>query len=542
MAQGSKIYTKPWVVDFILDLVGYDDKHDILSKCIVEPSCGEGSFTSQIIDRLCNATEQQKGSLSWQQLSRCLRAYDLDPVALKKAQEGAAKILAEHGCPASVATNLINSWFICADFLLTDAPACDWVVGNPPYIRSVSINRQKREAYVKALPCMSAGCDLYIGFFDKGLSLLNDGGTLGFICSDHWMQNAYGRKLRAELNRDNDLFGSAFNLTRHIRMYGVDAFASEVDAYPAITTITKQRRNDSFAYVSCESDFSYADIPSLHAWLEHPSADKPAPHCSGAVLEKPSGDRVFSLGNAEDVAFVHEAVDRYPQLVEAAGIGIGIATGCDDIFLTENPNIVEPSRLLPLFYMRDYRRGQSDRQRWLINPWSKNGDLVTLSKYPRLKAYYEAHRTRLERRHIARKNEAEWYRTIDKPKFDLLSRPLLLLPDLAAHPDPILSEGKYPHHNCYWIDSDIWDLEVLGGLLMSRQTQMFIDTLGVKMRGNTLRFQAQYLKLLHIPEYDDLSPEIRNGLRLAFRERNRDKASTYTQAAYKATRNEKHHA
>ena len=113
--------------------------------------------------------------------------------------------------------------------------------------------------------------------------------------------------------------------------------------------------------------------------------------------------------------------------------------------------------MVPIFYMRDHRRGNDDRQRWLVNPWNDDGTLVNLDKYPRLKTYLETNKERLSRRYVAKKNKTAWYRTIDKLTPGLLDRDLLLMPDMAAQPDPILSHGKYPHHNCYWITSDEWD-------------------------------------------------------------------------------------
>jgi adenine-specific DNA-methyltransferase len=48
----------------------------------------------------------------------------------------------------------------------------------------------------------------------------------------------------------------------------------------------------------------------------------------------------------------------------------------------------------------------------------------------------------------------------------------------------VLDNGEtYPHHNLYFIQSDDWDLEVLGGLLMSTIGQFFVESYGVRMRG-----------------------------------------------------------
>ena len=69
-----------------------------------------------------------------------------------------------------------------------------------------------------------------MSFFDKGLSILKRDGVLCFICADRWLQNAYGRRLRARVS-------SSYDLDMLVRMHGVDAFDDEVDAYPAGTLI-----------------------------------------------------------------------------------------------------------------------------------------------------------------------------------------------------------------------------------------------------------------------------------------------------------------
>lgn len=66
-----------------------------------------------------------------------------------------------------------------------------------------------------------------------------------------------------------------------------------------------------------------------------------------------------------------------------------MATGCDKVFITDIENLVEPERMLPVFSMRDYRRGHADKRRWLVNPWNDDGTLVDLDEYPKLKAYFE---------------------------------------------------------------------------------------------------------------------------------------------------------
>ena len=52
---------------------------------------------------------------------------------------------------------------------------------------------------------------------------------------------------------------------------------------------------------------------------------------------------------------------------------------------------------------------------------------------------------------------------------DLTGKPKLLIQDMKTTIHPVLETGgHYPHHNLYYIVSDTWDMEVLGGILLSR--------------------------------------------------------------------------
>lgn len=91
---------------------------------------------------------------------------------------------------------------------------------------------------------------------------------------------------------------------------------------------------------------------------------------------------------------------------------------------------------------------------------------------------------------------------------------------MKAHIHPVLEPGgHYPHHNLYYVTSETWDMEVLGGLLLSRVAQAFIEAYCVRMRGGTLRFQSQYLKKIRVPNPETLDPRIADELRQAFRNR-----------------------
>ena len=64
--------------------------------------------------------------------------------------------------------------------------------------------------------------------------------------------------------------------------------------------------------------------------------------------------------------------------------------------------------------------------------------------------------------------------------------------------------------------SDAWDLEVLGGLLLSDVANLFVGAYCVRMRGGCYRFQAQYVRRIRVPSPSALSRKARRALSDAF--------------------------
>lgn len=149
----------------------------------------------------------------------------------------------------------------------------------------------------------------------------------------------------------------------------------------------------------------------------------------------------------------------------------------------------------------------------VINPFSDDGGLVNLDHYPRLKVYLEARKAEISGRHVARKAPTNWYRTIDRIYPELCSKPKLLIPDIKGGAHVVYEEGRYyPHHNLYFVTSDTWELAALQAVLMSGIARLFISIYSTKMRGGYLRFQAQYLRRIRIPRWEDVPAAVKEDL------------------------------
>jgi len=86
-------------------------------------------------------------------------------------------------------------------------------------------------------------------------------------------------------------------------------------------------------------------------------------------------------------------------------------------------------------------------------------------------------------------------------------------------------------HTLY-LTSDVWDLEVLGGILLSKVAELFVSSYCPKMRGGTLRFQTQVLRHIRVPDPTTLDTHPGGALRDAFRHRDRAAATGAAIEAY----------
>ncbi|MCL2655198.1 MAG: Eco57I restriction-modification methylase domain-containing protein [Coriobacteriia bacterium] len=525
------IFTRQWVVELMLDCCGYVPENDLVSKRIVEPSCGRGAFLFPLVNRLLQSLK--KHDQSPELLKNSLLAFEVDPTNLDYCRLKLHDQLLEFGIDEALCKEILDSWLFEEDYLTNgQLGTVDFVIGNPPYIRGTELEAENRTTYVKACKTMTPGTDIYVGFIETALRSLSADGVVSFICADRWMHNAYGKKLRK-------LVASHYAVELVLEMHDVDVFTSKVSAYPAIVQIRNSKQSQA-VFAELNESFSCGSTAELLAWLRDFGSTKLTTDdcCAYKLSHWFNYESAWPLTSPDRLAFLDELNTNFiPLQDDSTGtrVGIGVATGKDEVFLLEDPNLVEEELLVPLVTTGQAQRGGISRKDvWLLNPWAGDGSLIDLARYPKAQKYLAAKEPLLRSRHVARKAAAEqWYRTIDKVYPKLAATPKLLIQDMKSAIQPVYDAGNYyPHHNLYWITSDKWDLEVLGGLLLSKLIEIIIDAYGVKMRGGTYRLQAQYLRKIRLPNPDALHDEIAAKLKIAFRTNDRELADEASLAAF----------
>lgn len=526
--ERGAIYTKREVVDFILDLTGYTADAHLTDFRLLEPSFGNGDFLLPAIDRLLEAVAL-KGPLCYDILAPAIRAIELHRPTFEGTRAVVAERLRQGGLTPEDIARLCNEWLIQGDFLLAEFESdFTHVVGNPPYVRQEAIPDILMAEYRHRYSTIYDRADIYVPFIERSLALLAQRGKLGFICADRWMKNKYGKKLR-------ELISKNYALKTYVDMYGVDAFHSEVSAYPAITVIQKAKGEKTrvFARPTISAKF----LKSLAGELMASKLTKQSKvHEIKNVTE---GSMPWVLDSFDELALVRRLEAQFPALEDAGcKVGIGVATGADKAFIGCFDSLdVESSRKLPLVMTRDILDGHvAWRGEGVINPFGDDGKLVDLDNFPKLRAFLEERKEQIAGRHVATKNPSNWYRTIDRIYPALANREKLLIPDIKGDASIVYEEGKlYPHHNLYYITSDEWDVHALQALLRSGIARLFVSLYCTRMRGGYLRFQAQYLRKIRIPKWQNVSAELRQQLTQYAETNNRHSLNEIVSELYRLT-------
>jgi len=519
------VHTRPEVAEFVLDAAGWRESEPLESFRLLEPSVGEGDFLLPAVERLLTRVAPND-----HRIQDCIRAVEVNRAALQICRGRLESLLISKGWSYSVAAGVIGNWLHHDDFLFLPLDQIfSHIVGNPPYIRLENLPKELLKAYRARWRSLFDRADLYVAFIEKSLELLQPEGRLGFICADRWMKNRYGGPLRSIVARE-------FHLESYVDFTGCPAFFDEVDAYPAVTVIRKGKGD--YTRVAFRPAISREILVPLAKAL---TSSTPHPQV-GLVSGVCRDDHPWSFNENGGMEIVRKLEASFPVLEDAGcRVGIGVATGADAIFIGSDVQLdVEPARKLPLITTKDIRKGRVEwGGNFVLNPFEADGGLVDPEKYPKFLAYIERHRELIQKRNVAGRNPTGWFRTIDRIHAQLTSTPKLLIPDIKGSAHVVLESGHYyPHHNLYFVISESWDLKVLQMILSSRVAHAFIAAYSPRMRGNFLRFQAQYLRRIRIPRFEEMNQDMKKKAAAASRSSSQEAMDRVIQKLYGLTNRE----
>jgi adenine-specific DNA-methyltransferase len=146
---------------------------------------------------------------------------------------------------------------------------------------------------------------------------------------------------------------------------------------------------------------------------------------------------------------------------------------------------------------------------------------VDIGSYPKAAAYFESHRTRLEKRHYVIDAGRKWYEIWVPHRPDDWSKPKIVWPDIAEEPRFFLDmSGAVVNGDCYWLTLNEslkpdWLLLMLA-IANSTFAIRYYDTLfHNKLYSGRRRFMTQYVAKFPLPPLD--SPCAKRMVKIASR-------------------------
>ena len=239
--HNEQIYTPSKVVNFMLDNVGFNNKCGIEGKHIIDNSCGNGNFLVEIVKRIF----QFIPNIDREYLETYVHGIEIDEPTYNEAINRLNKIATEHNI-SNVKWDVRNSNALrTTDF----DNSMDYVVGNPPYC---NVHHMSKENYdllkTEFFFCSDGMTDLYIGFFEKGIQMLNSNGILGYITPNSWLTSKAGYWLRSHLYDHNSL--------QQIYNFDTDKLFDDATTFTCITIIDNNRSFDDDNIVVYHGNFN----------------------------------------------------------------------------------------------------------------------------------------------------------------------------------------------------------------------------------------------------------------------------------------------
>ena len=434
------VYTKPAIVRRILDAVGWRHDTDLSRSRLLEPAAGNGEFVVEAARRLVASCRRFGVRISAANLTGRMKAFELHPGAAEEARSRTRSALRELGVHHRTVEACAGAWIINADFLLTDFSGDGYThtVGNPPYIRWSKIPANLKAGYTDQLPRDMTGGDLFIPFLDRALELLRPKGRCGFLCSDRWRFMAFAEAFRRK-------WLPALNMISEESLSARQAFATDVDSYPAILIASKRPERVS-------------------AICRH-SAEK--------------GKTLKELGYI---------------------VRVGPALGHTPAFVLEpHEEDVEPELLRPWIDGSEIAEGAVNwRGRRVIVMYGDDGTLIDLNRFPLLTARLKQFADKLGQRSIVR-NGAAWYRTIDRVRARDWRRPKLVVPELAKVPRLAIDRsGAIPSHGVYAIFAPDDDIDALYEKLRDGSLARALEKISPRVNGGYFRCYKRFLSEITI--------------------------------------------
>jgi len=397
----------------------------------------------------------------------------------------------------------------------------DIVVGNPPYVKLQNFRRVYSETaeYLRGSvsghpiyrSTQTGNYDLYLPFIERGLSLLNAGGRMGYIAPNLWPSLEHGRGIRK-------LVSERQSLERWIDFRSHQVF-EEATIYTAIQVFTATPNKEIAVAFAWDGDLSKVDM------------NAPAARVPYAELDTTGGEWLLAPGPVRSmVRRLGHGCQRLDSPEVTSAIFQGLITSADNIYhlrklgrgryLHTPPPIrgvrpasvevsIEDEIMKPLVSGPEAKRFISPAtETYVLFPYSVTGDASRLwsqqemeRRFPKAWEYLRKHESELRARENFAFDDLNWYRFGRKQNVDKQEHSKLFVAQLVPSMRVCFDElGEFYANNvrvnCIIPEVDGW---FLTGVLNCRTIDAVFRWIGKPKDNGYYEANRQFIAPLPIP-------------------------------------------
>lgn len=403
--KNGAIYTPSYIRNFIVNKLFAENPDKFRNGLIIDPACGCGAFlyTAAQIIKNCDYTFQSVFS----------RLFGVD-ISINSVRRTklllALTALTNDECINESDLNIYCANSLSFDFLQFENVQMnggyDYVIGNPPYVRSKNIEPESKALLPNWEVANGGNADLYIPFFEIGMKILNEDGRLGYITLNSFFKSVNARGLRKYM--------SSHLMGLDIIDFGDELIFGKKLAYTCIVFISKQERN-AINYHRASSKEIRNKIPFVYDVVNYEGLDN---------------HKGWNLNQSDVLQIINRIEQTGTPLGMRYRIKNGIATLANDVFIFHPDkedglyyylNIDGTSFCIEKEVCRDiikpnvlHNEDEIDSiLEKVIFPYDSNykpfPEAVFINRFPKAYQYLSLHRRKLDSRDKGEGNFPVWY-------------------------------------------------------------------------------------------------------------------------------------
>lgn len=257
-STNGAVYTPKYIRDYIVGHIVHSTRKPLENCLCADISCGCGAFLFTLLEKI-----RECSALPYKKVLHHLYGIDISSTSIGRAKILLSLVALKNGesvCEEDFRLYCGNSF--AYDFKqlpeVAENSGFDTIVGNPPYVRSKNMDVETKKSLSRWNTSKIGNADLYIPFFEIGMSLLSQKGLLGYITVNTFFKSVNARALRDYLSENH------FSLS--IVDFGEQLVFKKKLAYTCLTFLSTER-DDSLRYVKADiadvqdqKDFAFSQI------------------------------------------------------------------------------------------------------------------------------------------------------------------------------------------------------------------------------------------------------------------------------------------